>query len=83
MKCRGVRSLDKKAKQAFEPRKGLNGFTGSREKPTRNKEKNTLFWSLQLNAIQERRNMSYKELGNYFSECVKAKKILSCLFYVV
>lgn len=36
----GVRSPDKKSKEALEPRKGLNGFTGSREKPSRNKEKN-------------------------------------------
>lgn len=41
-KCLGARSLDKKAKEAFEPRKGLNGFTGSKEKPSRNKEKTHL-----------------------------------------
>lgn len=75
----GVRSLVKKAKEAFEPRKGLNGFTGSREKPTRNKEKNTL----QLTAIQERRNMSYNELGKDFSECVKGKKNIIHVYFML
>lgn len=72
-KSLGIRSPDKKAKEAFEPRKGLNGLTGSKEKPGRNKEKNILSWSLQLTVIQEGRNISYNELGKIFFECVKGK----------
>ena len=34
----GVSGLGKKAKEAFEPRKELNGFTGSRGKPSRKKQ---------------------------------------------
>lgn len=69
----------KKAKEAFEPRKGLNGFTGSKKSQTETRGKSILSWFLQLTAIQERRNMSYSELGKDFFECVKEKNILFML----
>lgn len=81
--CLGVRSPDKKAKEAFEPRKGLNGFTGSKEKPGRNKgKKSILSWSLQLTGIQERRNMTYNELGKdfFFWKCERKKYIVHTYF---
>lgn len=72
-KCLGARSPDKKAKEAFEPRKGLNGFTGSREKPSRNKEK-THFFVLFSSMLFKREEIWVTMNQERFHVCVCGRK---------
>lgn len=83
--CLGVRSPDKKAKEAFEPRKGLNGFTGSKEKPGRNKEKKkytVLVSSAHWYSREKKYDLQWTGKG-FFFESVKGKKYIVHTYFML
>lgn len=56
---------------------------GPKKSQAETRGKSILSWSLQFTAIQERRNMSYNELGKDFFECVKGKKIIVHAYFML
>lgn len=80
-KCLGVRSLEKKAKEAFESRKGLNGFTRSKEKPGRNKLKKYIALVSSAHCYSREKKYELQWTGKgFFWMCERKKYIVHAYF---